>query len=102
MFDNMIGIQVLFQAATKSMHSTTVTGLLSVETTVCITNVVTHWSALNRSNQVYSHGQSVNLSQAGLICNCGKINFLVEYSSTTVFAEKYLPFVHNTFKSKVS
>jgi len=45
-------VKVLFRAATTSMHSTMLSGLLSVETTVCVANVVTNWSALSRSNQV--------------------------------------------------
>jgi len=58
MSDNMFEyVKVLFQAATKPMHSSTLSDLLSVETTVRIANVVTDWSALSRSNQVYCHCQ---------------------------------------------
>jgi len=31
-----------FGAATKSMHRTMLSGILSVETTVCVTSVVSH------------------------------------------------------------
>jgi len=55
--DNMFEyVKVLFP-----MHSTTLSGLLSVETTVCVTNILTHWSALSRPSQVYSYCQSVKL-----------------------------------------
>jgi len=102
--------KVLFQAATKSVHSTTLSGLLSVETTVCITNVIAHWSALSRSNQVYSQSSWVNnvTVRNGLICrpNCGKMDFwgkvqTVHYLRKSAL-EKYLPFAQDTFLKSIS
>jgi len=53
MSDNMFGyVKVLYRAAIKSMHSTRLSDLLSVETTVSITNVVTHRAALSYCQSV--------------------------------------------------
>jgi len=60
-------VKVLFRAATESMHSTTLSGLLSVETTICVTNVS---DSLIGSQQVKPSLQSLSVHQAGLVCDC--------------------------------
>jgi len=54
--------KVLFWAATKSVHSTMLSGVLSVETAVCATNVVSSRSLVG-SQQAKPSLQSVRLSQ---------------------------------------
>jgi len=89
----------------KSMHSTTLSSLhvLSVETTVCITNVVTQVTgrlSLNILVSILIFTVSLDYCENfrnGLICNCGKMNFWIKYLGKSIL-EKYLPFAQDSFK----
>jgi len=81
-------------SVTKIMHSTTLSGLMSVETTVCVTNVVVSgWLSAGQTKSRVSQADLVNdvTLTNGLIRNCGKMDFLGNVSR-----ERYLGRVSST------
>ena len=77
-------------------------GLLSVETTVCLTNVVSQVTGQFSLNNLVSIDFYTNVSLDSLEnFRNGKMDFLVKYSIQDLgksILEKYLPFAQDTFK----